>query len=374
MISKACAQAAMRFVILTLWLLFVLGAVEAEVWLASISGSSVDEAGMPLARAILRFTDPANGRRFEVFTGSDGHFNYIAVHPSHYKLEVIRASHQAVTFPDIYLEWSSRPLLLDINLRSHSAQVTRQVMLAETYGADLPVPSLPAAGSGTDDTARAVNEKIAATKKFIDLGDWDNAITTAKAATEIDPNRDLSWAWLATAFCEVARHNPDRSAASLQNCVRNYQTALALSPHAAYFNNLGAAYAASNDWAAAAEQFRAAQKSNPEPVSLYHLNLGSALLKQSETQAGPASTDLLQAAVAEFALAANSVPAINEAYYWKGLCEIRLAGMEVPGSTFEKARASFERYLQLAPNGPYASDSRAMVDALNNSQPRSDRP
>jgi tetratricopeptide (TPR) repeat protein len=373
MISKACAHTLMRSAVLSLFLLLISAALNAGVWLSSISGSSVDEAGMPLSNAILRFTDPANGRHFEVTTAGDGHFNYIAVQPSRYTLEVIRARHQAVKFPDIYLEWSTRPLLLNIDLLANSVRVTRQVILAEAYGADLPVPSQAAAG-GADETARAVNAKIAATKRFIDAGDWDSAITAAKAATEIDANRDLSWAWLATAFCEEARHNPESASVSQQGCIRNYKTAIAISPQAAYFNNLGAAYAALNDWAAAAEQFRSAQKSSPESVSLYHLNLGSALLKQSELQATSNSTDLLQSAATEFAIAVSSAPAMNEAYYWQGLCEIRLAGMEVSGSTFDKARASFERYLQLVPNGPYASDSRAMLDALNNSQWRPDRP
>jgi len=338
-----CARAAIRTAVLSLLPLVLPCLVSAGIWLSSINGSSVNEEGKPLARAVLRFIDPANGRHFEITTDAEGHFTYIAVQPSHYRLEILRARHQPVIFPEIYLDWSARPLLVDIDLRKHSAQVTRQVILAETYGSELSAPSLPVSDPHTDEATRQINEKLAAASRFME---------------------DLAWAWLANIYCEEARHELEHSATTLENCVRNYQTAIAISPQATYFNNLGAAYSLLNDWPAAADQFRSALKVSPDRVALYHLNLGSALLKQSEVQASSGASELLQSAAQEFATAANSTPPLSESYYWKGLCELRLSGMQVPGFTFAQARDSFALYLQLVPAGPYASDSRAMLEGL----------
>jgi len=333
-------------------------------WLAAVTGSVVNEDGQPCASAVLRFTDTTNGRHFEVTTDRAGHFTHIAVRPSHYRLEVIRHSQRPASFPDIDLEWSARPLLVDIDLGAQTVKISRQVQLAETFGSESPPPTLPSNRTSYDPTVDAINEKIAAAQTAMNSGNWDEALAAAKSATEIDPNRDLPWAWLANVNCQEARRVPAQALSSLQACIRNYQSAIAISPQAAYFNNLGSAFASLNEWTAAIDQFRAAQKASSNDISLYHLNLGIALLRQSELTATSTAGAEMQSAVAEFSAAASSVPAMNEAYYWKGLCELRLAALETKGFTFQSARDSFTRYLQLVPDGPYAYDARSMIEAL----------
>jgi YD repeat-containing protein len=102
--------------------------------------------------------------------------------------------------------------------------------------------------------------------------------------------------------------------------------------------------------------------------SLYRLNLGTTLLKQSESSEDPHTAELLQAAANEFGRAAAATPPFSDAYYWKGICELRLAGLGGPGSTFGTARASFARYLEVAPTGSHASKARAIVEGLSDSR------
>ena len=341
--------------------------LSAGIWLSAISGSSLDESGRPLPGAVFRFTNPANGKSFEITSNPEGRFTYIAVEPAHYRLDVIRARHQPVTFADVYLEWSSRPLLLDIDLRSHSVRVTRQIMLAETLGTEPPASALPSSGSPDAAIARAINEKIAAAAAFMAAGDWDSALTAAKAATEIDPNRDLPWAWLGNVYCSEAQHTTPPPASLLNNCIQQYKHAIAIAPSSTYFNNVGVAYAAMNRWEDAAENFRAALLANPDHAALYHLNLGSALLKQSESSSDTPIA-LLESARREFLAAASSTPAINDAYYWKGLCELRLAAGGGEAVTFDMARDSFARYLHLDTSGRYATEARTMLEGLDASR------
>ena len=361
-LSRCAAIVAALF----LSLLLSTGILSAGVWLSSIAGTCTDENGRPLVSAVLRFTDPRNGRWFETMTNADGRFTYIAVEPSHYRLDVSSAKRQTTTFRDVYLEWSSQPLLLDVDLKSHSVKVTRQVLRAETLGTEPPTEGVPVADSGDAAVARAINEKLAAVQRYMAAGDWDNARTAAKAATEIDPNRDLPWAWLASVYCGEAQQEADHSARLLQGCIENYKLAIAIAPNATYFNNLGAAYSSLNRWSDAAESFRAALQAGNGNDSLYRLNLGTALLKQSESSTDSHTAELLEAAAKEFGLAAASPP-FSDAYYWKGICELRLAGLGGPGSTFATARASFTRYLEVAPNGSHASEARAIVEGLSDS-------
>lgn len=368
-LSPRCLQTA-RFLIITL--ITVLASsylVSASVWLSSLMGTGVDENGKPMAGAVLRFTDPADGKHFEVTTNTEGKFSYIAVAPSRYRLDIIRNRHQQTTFPSVYLEWSSQPLQVEVNLQKNSVKVTRQVMLAESFGSEQPAPAIVESGNGDADRARAINLKIDAARNFMAAGDWDNALTAAKDATEIDPKRDLPWAWLANVFCEEAAHVAKSADSTLQNCVQNYKYAIAISPNPTYYNNLGVAYSSGKKWQEAADNFQAAVNLNPDHAALYHENLGAALLKQAESVHEADSLKTLQQAVEEFSLAAAAVPRIPEANYWKGLCQLRLAASGVSGYSYKMAKESLTRYLELVPDGQYASQARDVVGGLQDLSP-----
>ncbi len=349
-----------------LWLapLLVSCTVSAGVLLSSLMGSCIDENGKAMAGAVLRFTDPATGRHFEVTSNSEGRFTYIAVEPSRYRLDVIRDRKQQVSFANVDLQWSSHPLLIEINLQLNSVKVTRQVLLAESFQTESP-PSEITSPPNTDKTiADAINQQIAAAKAFMDAENWEGARAAAEAATAIDPKRDLPWAWLASVYCQQASHATVPADSLLQNCIRYYKYAIAIAPSATYYNNLGTAYTSMKQWREAADNFRTAGQISPDHAGLYHKNLGAALLKQAESGPADDTQETLQLAADAFSLAAAAVPPIAEAYYWKGLCQLRLAALGAPGSTYKSTGESFQHYLQLAPKGQYAAEARAMVDGL----------
>lgn len=341
-------------------------AISAGVLLTSLDGTCFDEDGKPMAGAVLRFTDPANGRHFEVTSNDRGKFTYVAVEPSRYRLDLIRPHKQQISFAKLDLQWSSHPLLLEINLQRNSVKVTRQVLLAEAFQTESPPPAVNGLGDTDEAVVHAINEQLAAVRAFMDSGDWEKARTAAKAATQIDPRRDLPWAWLAHVYCAQASHMTDSADSVLQNCVQSYQNAIAIAPSSTYYNNLGAAYSSLQQWSDAAEAFRTAARLNPEHAALYHQNLGAALLKQAEASTGHDSEKMLRLAVEAFSMAASSVPPILDAYYWRGLCQLRLAALEAPEASYKLAEDSFRQYLETDPSGPYASEARTMVDGLKN--------
>jgi tetratricopeptide (TPR) repeat protein len=116
-------------------------------------------------------------------------------------------------------------------------------------------------------------------------------------------------------------------------------------------------------WKEAAENFSAAEQLNPDH-GLYHQNLGAALLKQAEALPNGDTRETLKLAADAFSRAAAATPPIPEAYYWKGLCQLRLAALDAPGASYKLADESLQHYLQLAPGGHYASEARTMVEGL----------
>ena len=324
--------------------------------------------------AVLRFTDPANGRHFEVTSNAEGRFSYIAVEPSRYRLDIVRSRKPQFSFASIDLQWSSQPLLMDINLQSNSVKITRQVLLAEAFQTELTPTAIAATPSSDEAVVRAINQQLAAAKLFMDAGDWSRARAAAKSATELGPKRDLPWAWLADVDCAEATHTTARRESLLQNCIQSYTGAMAISPNATYYNNLGAAYSSLKQWTQAAENFRAAAQLNPDHAALYHQNLGAALFQEAESTSNYDNQKTLQLAADAFSVAAGAAPPIAEAYYWKGLCQLRLAALEAPGSSYQSAEESLEQYLQLAPGGQHAPQARAMVESLRDLATATRRP
>jgi tetratricopeptide (TPR) repeat protein len=335
----------------------------AGVLLSSLMGTCFDEEGKPMAGAVLRFTDPANGRHFEVRSNVEGRFSYIAVEPSRYRLDVLRDRKPQASFASVDLQWSSHPLLMEISLQHNSVRVTRQVLLAEAFQTESPPFALTSPPNTDEAIVRAINQQLAAARAYMDAENWENARAAAKAATEIDPKRDLPWAWLANVYCAEASRTTAPAGSLLQNCIQNYKYAIAIAPNATYYNNLGTAYCSMKHWKEAAENFSAAEQLNPDH-GLYHQNLGAALLKQAEALPNGDTRETLKLAADAFSRAAAATPPIPEAYYWKGLCQLRLAALDAPGASYKLADESLQHYLQLAPGGHYASEARTMVEGL----------
>ena len=335
----------------------------AGVLLSSLMGTCFDEEGKPMAGAVLRFTDPANGRHFEVRSNVEGRFSYIAVEPSRYRLDVLRDRKPQASFASVDLQWSSHPLLMEISLQHNSVRVTRQVLLAEAFQTESPPFALTSPPNTDEAIVRAINQQLAAARAYMDAENWENARAAAKAATEIDPKRDLPWAWLANVYCAEASRTTAPAGSLLQNCIQNYKYAIAIAPNATYYNNLGTAYCSMKHWKEAAENFSAAEQLNPDH-GLYHQNLGAALLKQAEALPNGDTRETLKLAADAFSRAAAATPPIPEAYYWKGLCQLRLAALDAPGASYKLADESLQHYLQLAPGGHYASEACTMVEGL----------
>jgi Tfp pilus assembly protein PilF len=339
----------------------------AGIWLASLDGVCLDEHGKPLTGTIIHFTDPANGKSFAVRTDSAGRFFYIAAQPSIYTLLIKRDRKPPVIFEDVDIPWSSQSLLLEVNLERNTVTVTRKTMQPEFFLQDHSQSALLAQGKGDQTTVAAINQQLTTAKQFSDQGDWQAAIRALWNAIEIDPKRDLPWALLGAAYYGEATHSKDGAEAQLEQCVTSYQKAIAIAPAAAYYNNLGSAYVKLKLYDDAIEQYRQAELLNPDQSSLYQQNIGMALVEEAQSHPNSSAIELLERASQAF----SQVPAADtknaEVFYWKGICQLRLA---VNGlGSYKNVAAEFQNYLKLAPDGRFAAEVRAMLKALPSVEP-----
>jgi tetratricopeptide (TPR) repeat protein len=343
-------------------LLLSVPAAFAGIWLASLDGTCVDEHGRSLSNTTVHFTDPKNGKYFDVRTDAAGKFFYIAAQPSIYTLLIKRDRRPPVIFEDVDIPWSSQPLLLEVDLEHNTVTVTRKTVLPEFFRQDESQAALLAQGNGDQATVTAINQQLAAAKQLSDRGDWQGAIRALWNAVEIDANRDLPWALLGAAYYGAATHSADGGKPQLEQCVTSYQKAIAIAPAAAYYNNLGNAYVKLKQYDDAVEQYRQAELLSPDQSSLYQQNIGMALVEQAQSHPDDSALELLQQALAAF----NHVPAGEttnpEVFYWKGICQLRLAA-NGKGS-YKDVAGEFQSYLKLAPHGRFAAEVEAMLRAL----------
>jgi tetratricopeptide (TPR) repeat protein len=334
----------------------------AGVWLASLDGVCLDEHGKPLSNTAVHFTDPKNGKYFDVRTDSAGKFFYIAAQPSIYTLLIKRGQRPPAIFEDVDIPWSSQPLRLEINLERNAVTVTRQTMLPEFFRQDESQAALLAQGNGDQATVGAINQQLATAKQFSNQGEWQGAIRALWNAIEIDANRDLPWALLGAAYYGAATHSANSGKTALEQCVTSYQKAIAIAPSAAYHNNLGNAYVKLEQYDDAVEQYRQAELLNPGQSSLYQQNIGMALVEEAQARPNDSALELLQQALAAF----NHVPAAEttnaEVFYWRGICQLRLAANG--RGSYRDVAAEFHSYLKLAPRGRFAAEVEAMLKAL----------
>ncbi len=349
-------------VVLVLFLLLSAQAGFAAIWLASIDGACVDEHGKPLTGTVLHFSDPKNGKYFDVRTDSAGRFFYIAAQPSIYTLLIKRGRNPPVIFEDVDIQWSSQPLQLELNLERNTVTVTRKTMLPEFFRQDETQAMLMAQGNGDQATIAAINQQLAAAKGLSNQGDWQGAIRALWNAIEIDPNRDLPWALLGAAYYGAATHSAEDGQALLEKCVTSYQKAVAIASSAAYHNNLGNAYVKLKRYQAAIEQYRQAELLSPEQSSLYQQNIGMALVEEAQARPNDSALELLQRALQAFTHV-SAIDAKNaEVFYWKGICQLRLAANGL--GSYKDVAAEFQSYLKLAPDGRFAAEVKAMLQAL----------
>jgi len=340
----------------------------------TVKGVCKDADGKPIADAIVVYANQDNGQKYTLKTNKKGEYFSLGVAAGTYTVTLYRNADDAKANKEAF-HFGKVPVTLDENALDFDLQKEQQ---KAAQGTGLTPEQLKARQEAEEkvkkenSTIATLNSKIVAANTAAKAGDFDTAIATLTEATQMDATRDVIWAQLADAYRGSApkQTDPAEKSKRLQEAVADYQKAIDIKQKAmetkkdaedskklaAYYNNMADASARSGKIDDSVKAYTQAAQLNPEGAAAYYFNIGAVL-----TNAGKADE-----AIAAFDKCIAADPTKADAYYQKGVNLIAKETLDkdnkavAPPGTAE----AFQKYLALAPNGPYADVAKQMLASI----------
>ena len=358
------------FVLLMLGLSVPSGFAQAS---GTVKGVCKDLDGKPLPDAIVIYANQDNGQKYTLKTNKKGEYFSLGVAAGKYNVTLYRNADDLKANKELF-PVKGFPVTLDENTLDFDLQKEQQ---KAAQGQGLTPEQLKARQEAEEkikkenSTIGVLNDRLVAANASMKAGDFDGAIATLTEATQIDATRDVIWAQLADAYRASAVKQTDRAEKSkrLEEAVSDYQKAIDIKQKAmetkkdpedtkklaAYYNNMADAAARSGKIDDSVKAYTQAAQLNPEGAAAYYFNIGAVL-----TNAGKVDD-----AIAAFDKCIAADPTKADAYYQKGVNLIGKATLQgdkmvAPPGTAE----AFNKYLALAPTGPYADVAKQMLASI----------
>lgn len=355
-----------RILIVLLATLVVLAAAPAFAQdnTGTVKGKALDEKGNPIAGATVRFTG-ADGKKAEVKTDKQGLFEKTGLPGGKYKIQLVVDGTLRWAAETVITAGQENRLLIDMAAEAAQAKMTeeeKKQLEAQRQKQEAERGKI-----------KNLNALLAQGRQLETAGDVDAAIGIYEQAVQTDATKDLLWANLGGAYLLKASKTSDKTqtAELAGKAVESLQKAIAIKPNeAAYHNNLGQAYARSNNMADALKEFTNAAQLDPTGAARYYFNAGAVLTNES-TKLPPGSNEQRQKLndandMFRKSLAADPKYSDGEASYQIGtnlLNQVSLAkdgSMVFPPGTAE----AFQKYLETSPSGRYAEIAKQNLAAL----------
>jgi tetratricopeptide (TPR) repeat protein len=358
------------FVLLMLGLCVPPGFAQAS---GTVKGVCKDVDGKPIADAIVVYANQDNGQKYTLKTNKKGEYFSLGIAAGKYNVILYRNADDVKANKELF-PVKGFPVTLDENTLDFDLQKEQQ---KTALGVGLTPEQLKQKQEAEEKakkengTIKVLNDKIVAANASMKAGDFDAAIATLTEATQIDDTRDVLWAQLAEAYRGSApkQTDPAEKAKRLQASVADYQKAIDIRQKAmetrkdpedikrlaADYNNMADAASKSGKVDDAVKAYTQAAQLNPEGAAGYYFNIGAVL-----TNAGKVDD-----AIAAFDKCIAADPNKADAYYQKGVNLIGKATLQgnkmvAPPGTAE----AFQKYLELAPIGPYADVAKQMLTSI----------
>ncbi|HKE27847.1 MAG TPA: carboxypeptidase regulatory-like domain-containing protein [Bryobacteraceae bacterium] len=188
-----------------------------------------------------------------------------------------------------------------------------------------------------------------------------DSFTKAEELADTDNNKLAVYSNLADAYMKLALTKTGADFdATMGKCIETYGKALALKPDdAGMHNNYGLALAKSKKYTEAQAELEKAAQLDPARAGQYYYNLGA-----TETNVGQ-----IDPATAAFKKAMEATPPYAEAFYQYGVALMSKATTTADGKVTPAPGTveAFQKYLEVAPNGPNAATAADMIKTLGSS-------
>jgi tetratricopeptide (TPR) repeat protein len=342
---------------------------------ATVKGVCKDLQGNPIADGTVLYVSQTNGQKYPIKTNKKGEYYSLGLTAGAYSVTLYQSADDFKAGKELF-HVNGFPVTLgentlDFDLKKEQERAAQGQGMTPEQAKQRQEALEKQEKEKT--TIKTLNEKIVAANTAIKAGDFETAITTLNEATQTDPTRDVIWAQLADAYRGSALKQTDHAEKDkrLQEAMADYQKAIDLKQKsmeasgkkepddvkrlAAYFNNLGEAAGKAGKVDDALKAYTMAAQVNPDGAAGYYYNAGAVL-----TNAGK-----IDDAIAAFDKCIAADPNKADAYYQKGVNLIGKATLQgdkmvAPPGTAE----AFQKYLELAPTGPYADVAKQMLTSI----------
>ncbi len=323
--------------------------------MTKVAGKVTDRDGKPMPGVMVQFIGLENGRKLQVKTDKKGEYFALGVQSGKYNVNFFNPDGSklySLNGVTVNLNQDVNTFDLDMKKEMANAQQNQEQQMTPEQKKQIEE------AQKENTKIKGLNEKLAAAAAAQDAGNYDQAVATLTEATQMDPTRDLLWFKLADAdrlWASKSNGDPAAQKERYANAIEAYKKAIAIKPQGAYYNNMAEALAKTGDTPGAIEAYAQAAQIDPTEAGKYYFNEGAVLT----------NTGKVDEAIAAFDKAIQADPNKPEAYYWKGVnlmgkATIKGDKMEAPAGTAE----AFNKYLELAPTGPYADPAKQMLDSM----------
>jgi tetratricopeptide (TPR) repeat protein len=361
------------FVLLMLGLCVPPGFTQAS---GTVKGVCKDAQGNPISDAVVVYTNQENGQKYTLKTNKKGEYFSLGIASgNNYTVTLYRNADDAKANKEIF-HFGKVQVTLDEN--TVDFDMKKQAEDA-AKGAGLTPEQIKQRQEAEEkikkenNTIKSLNDKIVAASTAMKAGDFDGAIATLTEALQVDTTHDVIFAQLADAYrgSALKQTDPAEKSKRLLLSIENYQKAIDIKQKAmdagpkkpddngklaAYYNNLADAESKSGKLDDSVKAYTQAATLNPEGAAGYYYNIGAVL-----TNAGKADE-----AIVAFDKCIAADPNKADAYYQKGVNLIAKETLDKDNKAIAPAGTAeaFQKYLALAPNGPYADVAKQMLASI----------
>lgn len=341
----------------------------------TVKGSAKDVQGNPIVDGVVVYANQDNGQKYTLKTNKRGEYFSLGLTPGNYNVTLYKNADDAKANKELFhvnhFQVAADENTLDFDLKKEQEKAAQGQGLTPEQLKQRQEQEQKVAKENM--TIKQLNDKIVAASTASKAGDFDQAISILTEATNIDASHDVLWAQLADAYRNSAlkQTDPAERTRRLQEAITDYQKAIDLKQKAmdastkkdpedplrlaGYYNNLGEAEGKALKLDDSIKAYNQAAQLNPAGAAGYYYNEGAVL-----TNAGKVDD-----AITAFDKCIAADPTKADAYYQKGVNMIGKATLQgdkmvAPPGTAE----AFQKYLELAPTGPYADVAKQMLTSI----------
>lgn len=329
------------YLVVLLALLVGLSAVSAVAQTTGIKGVCKDKDGKFITDGVVEVTNTDTGRKMSTKTDKNGEYRMIGLTPGSYDAVLTRNG--------VNVDSTSKIPIGVGDMRDVNFDLKKD--LAAAKGPSEEELKKQQEVVKQNEKIKGLNAKLSEARDLEKAGNYDQAISLLQEATTADPSKDLIWAYLGDAYVGGKKY---------PEAVDAFQKAIAIKPDSAvYHNALANAYNKAGQADKAIAEYTQVSQMDPANAATAYFNIGIVNY----------NTNKPDDAVTAFDKSLQLDPNRADAYYYKGMALLTKATLGKDGKYAPAPGTveSFQKYLDLKPDGPNAQTAKDTIAMLGGS-------